>query len=544
MSGLRRAADVAGGLLGLGVLGLVAAQLLATAVGRPMIHDEHQFVAPGALLSQRGLLPFVDYPYFHMPYLPLLYGGVFVFTDQLLLGARLVSAGFAIALAALLVQQAWRVFDCCAPLLRAALAAAALFLLVDNPLFRQADGLTWNHDGGLLFSTAGLLCLCRARSGSHARRDALLGGLCLAAATGIRLSFAPLAIPFGLLMLLPLRARSTREGGDELPHAGEPGDAPAASAPAATGVRPAPGPWGRVGWLLLGGVLGSLPALALFAAAPDAFLFGNLGYPLLNTEWYAKMGVETAMTPASKLAWLFTEALAEPATLVLLLLALVGLLARDVLRDGFAGGRTLPAAAALLCLPFAFAGAMAPSPGWPQYYAACIPFLLLIALHGLGGLMRAGGAPALACGLLLTGGAVAAGFGWSERGDPRLLASPERWETSAVHRVGEQIAQRVGDGLVLTEAPIFVLEGGARIYPFNATGPFAFRTGHLLSDERRAELGIKIHKDLPQILKQTPPDAILTGSDGWLAVPTRQFAQVKQLVPFELQNGFMLLFKP
>ena len=54
-------------------------------------HDEHQFVASGVLLAQDGLLPYRDFPYFHMPNLALVYAALFRLTDYYLLAARIFS---------------------------------------------------------------------------------------------------------------------------------------------------------------------------------------------------------------------------------------------------------------------------------------------------------------------------------------------------------------------------------------------------------------------------------------------------------------------
>src|SRR5881392_3436095 len=46
--------------------------LMSISVAHPLDHDEHQFIASGALLARRGLLPYRDYPYFHLPNLVLI----------------------------------------------------------------------------------------------------------------------------------------------------------------------------------------------------------------------------------------------------------------------------------------------------------------------------------------------------------------------------------------------------------------------------------------------------------------------------------------
>src|SRR5580704_8794792 len=73
-------------LLSIGVFIL----LLGRSMNRDLDPDEHQFVAPPALLVQDHLLPYVDYPYFHMPNLVFIYAGLTGWTSYKLLAARVV----------------------------------------------------------------------------------------------------------------------------------------------------------------------------------------------------------------------------------------------------------------------------------------------------------------------------------------------------------------------------------------------------------------------------------------------------------------------
>jgi hypothetical protein len=507
-----------GTLLACGVALLLAlGVLLERALLRELIHDEHQFVAPAALLSQHGQLPYVDYPYFHMPYLVFLYAGVFQLTDHLLLGARLFSVACSFGLVLILFQRGWKALDRSGPVLRLAFATGGVGLLLFSPTFAQGDGLSWNHNGGTLCALLAFLFLCRALRGARARRDAFFTGVFLALATGIRLSFAPLAIPFGLMLLLG----KTRPGGA--------------------------GPWSRVGWLASGGVVASLPIIALMVAAPDSFFFGNLGYPELNTAWYASLGTTNTMTWGSKLVFFIERILLTPGTLVLALLFGLSLLGRGIFQRRLAGGRGLEVFAVLICMPFLLLGAMLPTPTWPQYYFACVPFLVLGTLHGMALLCvdprRA--RPAL---MVVACCAVAAvlPLDLAQRpfADVGRLFSPADWEPVKVHRVGLELADRVHGGLVFTEAPIYALEGKSSIYPFHATGPFTWRTGHLLSEQERAALGIKIPRDLYGILTETPPDAVLTGPDGWLSPLTSIYADMRELERTPLANDFILFASP
>src|SRR5258706_11870815 len=75
----------------LACLAVLFVSLVLLGMSKPLDHDEHQFVAAGALLARRGLLPYRDYPYFHMPNLVFVDALLFRFTGHLLLAARAVS---------------------------------------------------------------------------------------------------------------------------------------------------------------------------------------------------------------------------------------------------------------------------------------------------------------------------------------------------------------------------------------------------------------------------------------------------------------------
>ena len=48
----------------LAILALIVSRSFTATIS----HDENLFIAPGQLLATRGLLPYLDYPYPHMPY--------------------------------------------------------------------------------------------------------------------------------------------------------------------------------------------------------------------------------------------------------------------------------------------------------------------------------------------------------------------------------------------------------------------------------------------------------------------------------------------
>ena len=69
-------------------LAIVFVLLLGLNMRRGLNHDEHQFVASAALMAREEMLPYRDFPYFHVPTLSIIYALIFRSTDYLLLGAR------------------------------------------------------------------------------------------------------------------------------------------------------------------------------------------------------------------------------------------------------------------------------------------------------------------------------------------------------------------------------------------------------------------------------------------------------------------------
>ncbi|HSR19358.1 MAG TPA: hypothetical protein VLL49_00455, partial [Anaerolineales bacterium] len=65
--------------------------LISRTVSANISHDENQFIAPGQLLAYDGMLPYVDYPYTHMPYAIPLYALSAWLSEYDLLAGRLLS---------------------------------------------------------------------------------------------------------------------------------------------------------------------------------------------------------------------------------------------------------------------------------------------------------------------------------------------------------------------------------------------------------------------------------------------------------------------
>ena len=78
------------------------------AIAKDYFRDENQFIASGKLLQSAGLLPYRDYPYFHLPNLVFVYALIDCFTEFSHLGARVFSVVCAWMMLVLLANSTQR----------------------------------------------------------------------------------------------------------------------------------------------------------------------------------------------------------------------------------------------------------------------------------------------------------------------------------------------------------------------------------------------------------------------------------------------------
>ncbi len=459
----------------------VAAAVLVHAMQKPLDHDEHQFIAGGALLAREGLLPFRDYPYFHLPYLAFLYAPVFAFADKLLASARLLTATAALAVAGIVwarARTALASFASVPDSLRAAVAATFVLALVTNPLFLDAAGRDWNHAVAILLALGAALTIGGIPVSMHPTRAALIAGVLFGLAAGTRATMVLIGPALVLATWLAAREQTL--------------------APAR-----------RVATRWLGGAtLALLPLVALLALAPDGFVFGNLTYNFsLNPLYRERMGYTVAMSDAQKLDYLFGTVLSHPRTAALTLAYVVSGVALLV-SDQRARAKTAPALTIALCLPLLLTAALLPTPSWYQYYYALVPFLLIGILANFSGLesSTARAIAALATAPVLVGALTGARYY-----APVMATPPSAWTALVVHDRGVEIAGKAPPGRVLTLGPTYPLEGRLSIYPALATGPFEWRTTPLVTAPERARLNLLGPNELAALSDADAPGALLTG---------------------------------
>lgn len=452
------------------------ALMFVRTMDRDLNHDEHQFLAPAALVSREGLVPWRDFPLYHLPNLVYAYAAADRVCGDLVLGAKLVNFAASAAVLAALVLLVWKGMGAGLPnaLRRWGAVLVIVTVLLADPLFRYAAGKTWNHEvPTALFLAAGgclLMALRKDRLGWTVL-SGLLGGL----AVGCRLTFAPTLI--GLFAFTLFFPGSWRR---RLTHAGV---------------------------LTLAATIALGPSLYFLATEPERFLFANFQFPRLRLIDPSNTRIQKTVSLWRK-ARFFGKEIAVHSWPVFLLWVVVAV------RPGWQWLRTRrlgnPAAGLwLLLFPFVLLGCWTPSRYQIQHYFVFIPFLLMAVATSWGRVEFAkspiGIAVAVVVALVLGGRA--------SRDYPSLrdLTQPGEWFSSRQRAQATELQAVVGNGPVLTLAPTFPLAAKVPVYPEFATGAFGWRSATLVPADRRARLQLVAPEDLEAFLQVRPPAGILTG---------------------------------
>ena len=497
-----------------------AAVSYAMAMRLPLSHDEHQFVVGGWLLGEHGLLPYRDFPFHHVPNLLFLYALLGRITPALLWNARMVSVLLGVGTFGLIFAFARQRHDGARGWFA---GTAAVLLLLLSPLFEYTSGRAWNHALPTFLTVAAFLVHLAAARRSHVARWWVWSGVLLGLAVGSRLTYVSALVPFLAFMLIPPRFGSPR----------------------------------RSVAAFLAGFAGSLiPSLLLLALAPRQFLYGNVVHAILNVRYRQSLGYTSAMSFQGKLAYLAEDVLSDPAQALVfaVFVALVVIAAIRIRRGGQASGREFWFAAGVAL--FLFLSGFVPTPSWVQYFYAPVPFIALSLVIFATENETQARPIVIAVGILVV---TLVTLRWETLAQVRLLAQREAWVPMQVHALGEEVAERTGDGRLLTLAPTVAAEGGLTIYPELAGGSLDWRIARSFSAERRMVYGLMAPEDLERKLDVDPPVGILVGFEarnegfsvgerGGLEWPLDSYADANGYQPEEIRTpnvpGNLTLWTP
>jgi hypothetical protein len=485
--------------------------LLSVDMRKELNHDEHQFIAAGALASQ-SLIPYKDYPYTQTPYLAFIYAAMFKHTGYLLLSGRAFSTACEFAAIVLVFSTTSKLFKDGPHVLRFFIAAGAAMLLFTNPLFASTTGFAWNHAAPELCTLAAFVLQSHGVNQQRGTKWVFLSGILLGLAAGIRVTYALAIIPVGSLILL------------------SPSDA-RAKLPSFLS-------------LAAGVALGMLPALSLLILYPQRFIFDVIRYPQLDTMWRREIGYTEAMAISARLVYFISHVFRDPGNVGLGFSFVLSTLALITARTRARPREKMEALAILVLIPFLLIGSFVKAPTFYQYFYAPVPFLVLgiaymIASMGARGMRLL---PVVALAVV-----VSTVYGLPQYLPVRHLLSFDAWVPLQAHQLGAVIRGTAGAGLVLTLAPIFPLEGGAKIYRGLAAASFTWRSAHLLPKAERAKVGIVSPDDLDRLVKDRAPAAVLVGlefEEGDLERPLTAYAKLRGYKRLSLSNGAELWVAP
>ena len=466
--------------------------LFARGVDRDLNHDEHQFLAPGAILAWQGAQPYRDYPLFHLPNAIFAYAATTGLTGDVILGAKLWSILSSCALVAMVVFVAMRRDAFAFRAGSVLLAAGAVSLMLFDPLFCVTAGKTWNHEAPTALALAALLLLGRA-GGRDSLTASAAAGLCAGLAVGFRLTFAPMLLPMTVAAVLYSQPRRR-----QIAHAV---------------------------WFGFLATIAMAPSLYYLATAREAFLFGNLEFPRLALLDPENTRIRKTMTWPRKLRYFVKEIAVPSWPIFATFLATAPIPAWRWLRRREHGSIQLGLLA--LVLPFLLLGCFAPSRYQYQHYFVLIPFLTLGVVLGLQSGVRYVTSAHWTTGAFLSLSLVCIMLGMSDYRSVVEVGNTTNWFSNRAKRLGAEIHRHVPKGKVLTLAPAFALAGQVAVYPEIATGPFAWRNARLVPVERRRRLHLIAPADLEEFLAADPPAGILTGfeDDGDLERPLVDYAE-------------------
>jgi hypothetical protein len=497
---------------------LVFALLLSRAVSSGISHDENQFIAPGQLLADHGLLPYRDYPYTHMPYGVVLYALSAGISNYDYLAGRILGAVTWLACILLIIGISRTIGKSNIAPSRSAPSVDTLFgefvmvfIFLYHPISGYVLGAALNHSFATFFSLLALFYFLRGLLKLSSLRAAAFGsGLCISLAAWVRFNYASLIV---VLLAAWLLYALTQHRSQLFETA-----------------RP----------LTAGLLVASLPALGLIALAPAAFFYGNIVYVRLNTLYYEGILFRQTMDLPSKLSTFLNSVLHSPIDIVLyamLIFAGVVYLAR------FLKGKSALDLIGLTTAAFAgilFLAAFAPTPTQAHYFFAPLPFMLIIVALLAWDLCQRS---RLRYTLLFVGLLVALAATIRIPDPVNQLADllhPSDWTPLQVHEFGQGLKAYVPASRMLTLFSMIPMEAGYEAYPFTATGPFSWRTSLLLTSERRAHYGLISPEELPRLLDASPPAGILTGFEAPNAGFKRQDlgGLEKPFIDYAMQHGY------
>jgi hypothetical protein len=491
--------------------GCSIAYLFINAMAYPLDHNEHMYITAGYLAQSKTL--YRDFAFLQMPYLPILYSHVFSITgaERLLFTGRLCTFLFCVASVLLIWLACYRVTR------DVTLSSGALGIFSFSPFLACASGESSNYMMPIALSLFAFWVYTGVLDDSRFKSLRMfLVGLALALATGAKLYYGPFLLGFLLFSFVfpkmwPLGWRLSQ----------------------------------LVAPMFAGMLLGLVPVIYYLANFPEAFVFDNLGYHLINSQW---RGFELENNFGYRIGELMRFFFYYPANLAFAILIPYAFLRAvssniSVKITALANDEIVVLSAYLSSLGLVVA--LIPLPTFIYFFAAPFPFMVILSVALIHRIPRIEwwGKDGFVFSLVMLVTIISGATNLYERLPD--FVDFNRWTGIRVHRTSEDIRkllEPLGQGdLVATLSPLYAIESRLPIYVEFASGPFLYRVGDLLSTQELKTFRGVSPKRITEMFEKKPPFAIIVGAEDVLDAPLRAYAEEKQFV--KVGVGLIELYK-
>lgn len=462
------------------VLIVLAAAIFANAMTKEPARDEQMYCTAGVLMSQ-GKMIYRDFSYVaQMPYHPLIYSVLFKLsgTTHYLLAGRLTSVFCDIMVMVCIFGIYLRVLG--KNIAGVLIGLASVVIYVFNPITDYSNGYAWNNDVVLLCVMLSFWLFVSAGSDRAIKsRWIFLIAVLLTLATFMRITTAIVQLAFFTAILY----QPFGSGKEKLK---------------------------VVGTFLFGTFVASIWPVYIILCAPKAFFLNAIRIQMLNSEWLHKIGmvhdksvlIRQSLTTCGYLSLIITA-------LILLVLTWLN---RKRIQLKFPSHFFL--AVSLIIIFFAIAIILPTT--WKQHLAMPVPFIIIALAQPIAFFHKARPNKLFltASSLVIICAAIAViSFPIVLQRIPAIF-DRQNWIPIHLHKISKDIAAKAGDDCqILTLAPLWALEGGCDIYPELSAGPFVYRIGDFLTPQDRALTHTTGPDTVAELIKASPPCAVILGAD-------------------------------
>lgn len=471
-------------------------------------HNENMYITASILVVQNKI-PYKDFAYVQMPYLPLLYGNLYrlmkISSYYLLIGKIISFLSLCISAAAIFFVAHRVIKD-----VSLSLSVGILFLLNTSILGSAME--VSNYIIPIALSLVSFALFEVSINSNRVRPFGFaIAGFFLAVAIGVKLTYATVAIPFIVVCILHqvISRFSTDNTNNKTSFV----------------------------YILLPFITGLLVGLLpIFFYLSDigTFIFNNYGYHIVNAQWRQDTGYTSGMSLFSKIIFA-RDIFFQTDNLILILGVLLGIVLfakrnsrtiRQTIKEELTKGTLLAFLLFLIAIPTAFA----PTPSFPQYFVMPVSFLFLLLVYSQA--PKPSQEPSklliriLHKKLILILVLVSLMYNGPSLGKSIYhLMNRNSWSGLYVHDISINIRNTLLingvdiNSKIATLSPLYVIEANLPIYSELSTGPFTYRIGDLLTSEDRKHFVVTSPNSIWNLLSKDRPSAILVGFEEDLDIP-------------------------